>query len=230
MGLQTLSPPPGPERALRANKWASASASPSGERARAGPPGQTGISVLVQGLLPGADPVSSPPRHPLCAVCTDPEHGTSEPSERLPPGCAEAAWPPGDRSSAPLVPAGGSNSGPRPTDPAGLPVRDRKRHTLLCGLSQTRRPGKGPGLPLVPSPGPQGGPDRSLSADLVGNPCASPADWGLAEQRPLPSQGGAGLCLQCPGLLPLSTRSYLPRPSVHGGPAPYVQRAIKSCN
>lgn len=101
MGLQTLSPPPGPERALRANKWASTSASPSGERARAGPPGQTGISVLVQGLLPGADPVSPPPRHPLCAVCTDPEHGTSEPSERLPPGCAEAAWPPGDRSSAP---------------------------------------------------------------------------------------------------------------------------------
>lgn len=161
VGPQTPGPPrPGPERALSANRRARAS--PSGERARAGPPGQTGVSVRVQSLLPGADPVSTHSTAPPRRVYPDPEHGTPEPSEPLPPGCAAASARPAAR-------------------------------------------GKGPGLPLVPSPGPQGGPrgpGRSQSADLGGNPCTSQADWAQAEQRPCPPRAELGYAPNARGRCP----------------------------
>lgn len=187
-GAPDPQPTPRPRKGSENKRTASALASPGGERAGAGRSGQTGVSVLVQRLLPGADSVSSPPNTPSTRSLHQPRTWNHRAHRAPAPGASRGRPVAQGPRLCPLVPAGGSNSGPRPADPAGLPAqRDRKRHTLLRGPSQTRRPGKG-GLVCPSSLHPDPEADPGDQADpceqvLEGN-CASRADGAWAEQPP----------------------------------------------
>lgn len=150
-GAPDPQPTPRPRKGSENKRTASALASPGGERAGAGRSGQTGISVLVQRLLPGVDSVSSPQTPPPRGVCTSLEHGTTEPTGPLPQGRAEAARPPKDRSSAPSFLRAVRTQALAPLTLLGSRLRETRSATP-CSVAPARPDARGKGAWSAPRP------------------------------------------------------------------------------